>query len=879
MLLIYYFSKPSSWIIPWIIQAFVYFRLLRKIGQKGKYALIPFVAEGRFSRIYYKNRRYYFHTLVYTGIFLLGGFYLRYYGRGQMSAIFGFVFIILALLNYSGFLISLYWKIARSFNKKFFFCLLTILFPLVFLFILTLKKQSFCGGPTFRRSRFIRRPVRVAYYIVTEIGFLAIAVCLFLGVTYLSVMAYMPRPLVQVLMNDKIQHIDGLHSDGQIIDRKATMGEEYAKLDSEYLTGRDKYFPDHSKDKSVVVIEYIIGSNLEDGYGLASLNIDQMIKATKEGSALKFVIEAGGSKRWFTNGIDDSSLCRYVIEGGKLNKVETLDNTVSMSAPDHLYEFLKWAKDNYQADRYMLVFWDHGGGLSSGYGQDDINKREDTQYGTLLPNEIVEALQKLDMKFDLIGYDACLMQNAEIAMSMEPYADYFLASEETESGDGWFYTSAFEMLGKDPGMSTEDFGKEMISAFDVYNTTLSSGKEQSETTLSLIDLSRIDPAFELLMGLYDRQDEAIKADANDYKDIAVAASSAYSFTGDEQIDLINYLEQLDSSDYNDSIISKEELENTKNYFKAAIVYRNHVSNSGINGIAMTFPYKTISSYGDEHKQYKALSMDKAMNFYDDYFSIMAYQNKDKKTEIFGIELPINNDYTQEEWYVEGFENYVDIPAIIDIPLIEKDGAFSPELPQSAWDIIVECKEIYYQKADEGWRYLGSDVAGMLDENDRPLLSTDGYWIHINNQLIAYEMGDVITDDSGTIYKGTTRAMLNDEQEIILDIEWDPIAYDSDQNVIGRVTGYNFADNDDFFMEKGKQELKPGETITFIFDYYDEAGNLIKSEPYGRKIIVTTMADLKVEDRPLGTCDLKYGLIMTDAYQRIFATELVESHID
>ncbi|MBR5341957.1 MAG: hypothetical protein IK151_08560 [Erysipelotrichaceae bacterium] len=879
MLLIYYFSKPSSWIIPWIIQAFVYFRLLRKIGQNGKYALIPFVAEGRLSRIYYKNRRYFFHTLIYTGIFLLGGFYLRYYGRGAMAGIFGFVFIVLALLNYSGFLISLYWKIARSFNKKFFFCLLTVLFPLVFLFILTLRKQTFYGGPSFRRSRFITKPMRVAYYILTEIGFLSIAASLLLGVTYLSIAAYMPRPLVEVILQDKNEQVKEIRGDDQIIDRQATMGEEYARLDSEYITGRDKYFPDHSNDKSVVVIEYIIGSNLEDRLGLASFNINQMIKATEEGSALKFVVEAGGSKRWFEDGIDDSSLGRYVIADGKLNKVETLDNTISMSMPDHLYEFLKWAKDNYQADRYMLIFWDHGGGLSSGYGQDDINKRKDNSSGTLLPNEIAEVLEKLDMKFDLIGYDACLMQNAEIAKSMEPYADYFLASEETENGDGWFYTSAFELLGKDPGISTEDFGKEIISAFDVYNTTMNKGKEQGDTTLSLVDLSRIDPAFKLLMDLYDRQDEAIKADANDYKDIAVAANTSYSFSGNEQIDLISYLDKLAGSDYDDSIISKEEIENIKNYFRAAVVYRNHVSNSGINGIAMTFPYESISSYGDEHTQYKALSMDRAMNFYDDYFSIMAYQNKDKKTEVFGVELPVNNDYTQEEWYVEGFENYVDIPAIIDIPLIEKDNVYAPDLPQSVWDIIIDCKEVYYQKADEGWRYLGIDVAGMLDENDRPLLSTDGYWIHINNQVISYEADDVLTDDSGTIYKGTSKALLNDEKEIILDIEWNPVTDDSDQNITGRVTGYKFVNNDSFFMEKGKQELKPGETITFIFDYYDEEGKLIKSEPYGKKIRVTTMSDLKVEDKPLSTCDLKYGLVMTDAYQRIFATELVESHID
>ena len=140
---------------------------------------------------------------------------------------------------------------------------------------------------------------------------------------------------------------------------------------------------------------------------------------------------AGGSNRWFTSGISDKSLGRYVIENGQVRLIQQLDSTVSMSQPQELADFLIWARENYPSDRYMLVFWDHGGGLCSGYGQDYINKRKDNEYGTILINEIVDAIRQSGMKFDLIGFDACLMQDAEIAMALEPYADYYLASEET----------------------------------------------------------------------------------------------------------------------------------------------------------------------------------------------------------------------------------------------------------------------------------------------------------------------------------------------------------------------------------------------------------------------------------------------------------------
>ncbi len=880
LLVLYILADPKGWIVLWALSALIYFSLLPKLGLDRKLALIPFLAEKQLSGIYFKNRRFFYHALIISGIFLLAGCYLRYYARGEMSALFGILFILLAIAIYRFFLFFLYWKIPRSFHKGFFYSLLTVFFPLISLLLLCRKKEIFYNGPSYGFSRFIKRPLRYAYYFVTETGFLATAAALFVGVGYLTINLYMPKPMVSMLLVEKENTVNNLRGDDVVVDRELSMGDEYPDLDSTYAPDREKYFPDHSNDKSVVVLEYIIGSNLEAQAGLASFNIDQMKKATSGGPALKFVIEAGGSRRWFTDGIKDRSLGRYEIAEGKLTKIEDIDNSVSMSDPEHLEDFLLWAKKNYEADRYMLVFWDHGGGLSSGYGLDDNVRRKTGEGKTILTNEIIEALDKADMKFDLIGFDACLMQSIEIVKAMEPYADYFLASEESEGGDGWFYTSAFELLAEDPGIATEAFGKEMISSYDVYNTVLHDGKIQSNMTLSLIDLSRINKVFDLLMDFYDRQDEAIRASSEDYRDISVAASLSYKFNNDEQIDLIHYLELLDDSDYDNSIMSSEEIKNIIDHARSAIVYHNAVSNNGINGLAMTFPYDNISSYGAQYKQYKAFEMDRASNFYGDYFSIMAYQKKESGStiEIFGTKYDMNIDFTQEEWYVKGFEDYAEVKAIIDIPLKETSAGYELQLPEDVWKNIVEAEEIFYQKTDDGWRYLGTDVAGTIDENDRPLLTTDGYWIAVNNQLIAYEASDAIGTAEGVVYKGTSRAVLNDESEIILNIEWEPINEESETEVYGQITGYVFADNEQSYMEKGTNELKPGDRIRFLFDYYDEEGDLIRSEPYGDQLIVTTMSALRVQDRYLGECDLKYGIVLTDAYQRKFATEMLESHI-
>ncbi|MBP5279787.1 MAG: hypothetical protein J6Z03_04815, partial [Erysipelotrichaceae bacterium] len=95
---------------------------------------------------------------------------------------------------------------------------------------------------------------------------------------------------------------------------------------------------------------------------------------------------------------------------------------------------------------------------------------------------------------------------------------------------------------------------------------------------------------------------------------------------------------------------------------------------------------------------------------------------------------------------------------------------------------------------------------------------------------------------------------------------------------GKVTGYEFAADENGYMEKVTFEIKPGDKISFLFDYYDEQGKLIKSENYGSPIRITSMSVLRVEDRFIGECDLKYGVILKDVYQRLFETELLESHI-
>ena len=93
----------------------------------------------------------------------------------------------------------------------------------------------------------------------------------------------------------------------------------------------DYYYPDHSADQSVVVMEYVVATDLESDRGFASVNIEQIRNATKQGTGMTFVLQVGAAERLFTSGMEDGSYARYTVNDGKIEKVLDLDPSTCMT--------------------------------------------------------------------------------------------------------------------------------------------------------------------------------------------------------------------------------------------------------------------------------------------------------------------------------------------------------------------------------------------------------------------------------------------------------------------------------------------------------------------------------------------------------------------
>ena len=872
MLVTYIFREPEAWVLPLLVQILSYVRILRKMDKRYLLGIIPPLGEMEMSSDLFRNKRSFWRPAVITAAMFLT---VKIIGSHNE---YGIILNLVALIVYGVFLIRLYWRLAKQFGKGKLFALGLILIPVLFLPILAFGKSAYLGKREFRpekeRSAFSKGLRKAGLVAISGVELAA----LITGCFFITLLVRPLRPVAEYMMNDTLKELSSVTDTDEIVGRDVTLGEGYEAVAESQRT-RDYYFPDHSGDRKVVVMEYIIGSNLEDSRGCASINISQMKDATAKGDALEFVVQAGGSDRWFTSGIKDSTVGRYVVSGGKLETAEMLDSGTCMSEPGNLTDFIVWAKENYPADRYMLVLWDHGGGFANGYGADDLNSRADGEQ-LLSASEIIGAIRKADMKFDLIGFDACLMQNIEYANALEPYADYYLASEETEPGTGWFYTAGFGKLAADPSISTEEFGKSMISSYDQCNRATHSGEPDPECTLSLVDLTLVKPVYEQLTGLYEKSAGEIEDNHSVYANMSAARSQAYQFADKEQVDMVSFLTSLKKADYKQQVMTDEEIDRIAETAKVCVVYRNSDSAEGISGIAIDFPYSQLSTYSDVYKQLKAVKYTKERNFFDKFCSIMASQQMSQNDTDSFWGLLTSVDYTGEDWYIKGFEDYDTTDLFVDIPVTETEYGYIPQLPDKTWDTILDCKVAAYLDTGDGLLYIGREHFTDVDEEGRPLVSMDGMWAHINGHLVCYETEEPLVTEEGTIYRGSVRAKLNGDEDITLHIEWDPVTEDTEEEVAGHVTGYSRDDEEvSFFMKKGLEQFKPGDVVEFIFDFYDEEGNLLRTESYGSKLHIITDEHLAVRDELLesGTIVQYFG-VLTDVYQRDLMTEEIREQV-
>ena len=237
------------------------------------------------------------------------------------------------------------------------------------------------------------------------------------------------------------------------------------------------------------VMIYMCGADLESKNGLASGDIDEILKVTGQPDDVNIIIETGGANSWDSGhsySIDSSKLERWHVENKKLVKDDSL-TYASMGLTSTFQNFLEWGLTNYPAERTGVILWNHGGGM---HGVCYDEKKSDD---SLLNSEVKAAVgnafastgRSTSNKLEWIGYDACLMSVQDIAEFNSAYFNYQISSEESEAGYGWDYDNWVDNLYNK--QSTTTILKEICDTFIKDNGGVNSSS--GDQTLSYLNLS------------------------------------------------------------------------------------------------------------------------------------------------------------------------------------------------------------------------------------------------------------------------------------------------------------------------------------------------------------------------------------------------------
>ena len=214
--------------------------------------------------------------------------------------------------------------------------------------------------------------------------------------------------------------------------------------------------------KWTVLIYMAADNNLED----AAIDDFNELESVGSSDDVNLVVQIDRSSSYDKTNGDWSETRRYFIEPD--TDISTINSPVTenlgevdMSDPTILRDFLLWGVENYPADKYFVVLWDHGLGWSGGVCNDQ---------GRYMPiADVRESLRLLNGQWnhtiDMLGFDACLMGGVEVYYELQDYVNYSFGSGKNEPTDGLPYNDYIRDLVNKPDMTEQELLDEMASDY------------------------------------------------------------------------------------------------------------------------------------------------------------------------------------------------------------------------------------------------------------------------------------------------------------------------------------------------------------------------------------------------------------------------------
>jgi hypothetical protein len=216
---------------------------------------------------------------------------------------------------------------------------------------------------------------------------------------------------------------------------------------------------------------------------------------------------------------------------------------VDMGNPNTLRDFLQWGVRSFPARKYMVVIWNHGAGWRAYRDRLNIFARgvsyDDNTGNHIRIWELPLALS-VGVKWNIIAFDASLMQMLEVAYEIRNLGDYIVGSEESPPAAGYPYHRILAPVISNPNIAVRDFAAQIVAqTINYYNPDSTDNITQSALDASQVEnvAQKVDALAQVLL---------LTVAPSNATAIAAARDNAQAYAEYTFKDLWDYTEQLRS---------------------------------------------------------------------------------------------------------------------------------------------------------------------------------------------------------------------------------------------------------------------------------------------------------------------------------------------
>ena len=312
---------------------------------------------------------------------------------------------------------------------------------------------------------------------------------------------------------------------------------------TQFITTREQA---EARGKWTILI-YLDADNDLESMGIANFNQMESIGSTTD---VHIIVQMDRKDGADPNNEHWTDTRRYLIthdtDSNVMHSIRLDDpplGELDMGNPNTLRNFVTWGEREFPSDHYCLIIWDHGSGWQirtlSVAPEHKYIATDDTSADSMNITDIPSALAGANL--DVIAFDACYMQELEVAYELRNSAHYLVASTAAEPSQGYNYARWLNRI--NGSTSPEDLCRTIVEAYAAEYPN-----PHRDITQSAIDLTLIQQVADSASAFAT----LLRAKASTYSiDLADARDSALNYSADAtpryNVDLLDYANRCSSA--------------------------------------------------------------------------------------------------------------------------------------------------------------------------------------------------------------------------------------------------------------------------------------------------------------------------------------------